>query len=75
VTYHSDVKASISNNVDLPSYTRVDAAVFFTPSERFEARLNVENVLDETYWWTAHNDNNITPGSPTAFRLGVTARF
>lgn len=75
VTYLSDVYASISNAVELPGYTRVDAAVFFTPNEHFEARLNVENVFDETYWWTAHNDNNITPGSPTAFRLGVTARF
>jgi catecholate siderophore receptor len=75
VTHLSEVFASITNGVELPSYTRMDAAIFFTPSERFEARLNVENVLDETYWWTAHNDNNITPGSPTAFRLGVTARF
>jgi catecholate siderophore receptor len=75
VTYLSDVYTSITNGVELPGYTRVDAAIFFAPSERFEARLNVENVLDETYWWTAHNDNNITPGSPTAFRLGVTARF
>lgn len=71
----SDMYASISNAVTLPSFTRVDAAVFFTPSERFEARLNIENLLDETYWWTAHNDNNITPGSPTAFRLGATMRF
>ncbi len=74
-TYQSDVYASISNGVILPSFTRVDAAVFFTLNKHIEAQLNVENVLDETYWGTAHNDNNITPGSPTAFRLGLTARY
>jgi catecholate siderophore receptor len=75
VTHQSDVYASISNAVTLPSYTRVDAAVFFTLNPHLQVQLNVENVLDETYLGTAHNDNNITPGSPTAFRLALTARY
>lgn len=75
VTYQSDVFTSFSNAVELESFTRVDGAVFFTVSDRFEAQLNVENLFDERYFGTAHNDNNITPGSPTAVRLGVTSRF
>ena len=75
VTYQSDVYASISNAVELPSFTRVDGAVFFTLNEHLEAQLNVENLFDESYYATAHNDNNITPGSPTAVRIGVTTRF
>jgi catecholate siderophore receptor len=75
VIHQDDMFASISNAVTLPSFTRVDGAVFFTLNERFEAQLNVENLFDEAYFGTAHNDNNITPGSPTAVRVGLTTRF
>jgi catecholate siderophore receptor len=33
-----------------------------------QAQLNVENLLGERYFPTAHNDNNITPGAPTTVR-------
>lgn len=75
VTHQSEAFASISNAVTLPAFTRVDAALFFSLTENIEAQLNIENLLDETYWATAHNDNNITPGSPTAARLTLRARF
>lgn len=75
VIRQGDQFASISNNVVLPAYTRVDAAIYFSLSERFEAQLNVENLLDKTYFPTSHNDNNITPGSPRAFRASITARL
>jgi catecholate siderophore receptor len=75
VIHQDDMFASISNGVTLPSFTRVDAAVFFTLNDHFEVQLNVENLLDEQYFSTAHNDNNITPGSPTAVRVGLTTRF
>jgi catecholate siderophore receptor len=75
VIHQDEMFASISNAVTLPSFTRVDAAIFFTLNDRFEAQLNVENLLDEEYFATSHNDNNITPGSPTAVRLGLTTRF
>lgn len=75
VIHQDEMFASISNAVTLPSFTRVDAAVFFTLNDRFEAQLNVENLFDENYFATSHNDNNITPGSPTAVRVGLTTRF
>jgi len=75
VIHQTDQFASISNNVTLPGYTRVDAAIYYTLSERFEAQLNVENLFDQTYFPTAHNDNNITPGSPRAFRVSLTGRL
>jgi catecholate siderophore receptor len=75
VIHQDEMFASISNAVTLPSFTRVDAALFFTLNDRFEAQLNVENLFDEDYFATSHNDNNITPGSPTAVRVGLTTRF
>lgn len=75
VTHQSEMFASISNAVTLPEFTRVDAALYFAVSDRTELQLNVENLFDEEYWGSAHNDNNITPGSPTAARLTLRTRF
>jgi Outer membrane receptor for monomeric catechols len=67
--------ANPASNVTLPSYTRVDAAVFFTLNEHLQAQLNVENLLDEDYFQFANSNTNITPGSPRAARLTLTTRF
>ena len=75
VTHQSESFASISNAVELPAFTRVDAALTYALTDTIDAQLNVENIFDETYWAAAHNDNNITPGSPTAARVTLRARF
>jgi catecholate siderophore receptor len=75
VVHQSRSFASISNAVVLPGYTRADAALFFVLSEDLKAQVNIENLFDERYYGTAHNDNNITPGSPRAVRASITARF
>lgn len=75
VTHQTDMFASISNAVILPAYTRVDAAVYYRISDEVKMQVNVENVLDETYWGTAHNDNNITPGAPRSVRVTLTSMF
>lgn len=36
---------------------------------------NVENVLDKKYFLNANSNNNITPGSPTAYKVTLSARF
>lgn len=71
----SDSFVATDNTVVLPGFTRVDAAVFFTPVRRLRAQLNVENLFDEHYFASAHNNNNILPGSPRALRVAVTTRF
>ena len=75
MTHQTDSYATISNAVTLPAFTRVDAALYFAVTERIEVQLNVENLFDEEYWATAHTDNNITPGSPTAGRITLRTRF
>lgn len=74
-THQSEMYSSISNAVTLPAFTRVDAALIYAITDQVEAQLNIENIFNEEYWGTAHNDNNITPGSPTAARLTLRARF
>ena len=73
--HQTEMFAAADNAVELPDFTRVDAGVFFEPNQNLRLQLNVENLLDETYYPNAHNNNNITPGSPLAVRAGVTARF
>jgi catecholate siderophore receptor len=75
VIHQTRMFAAADNAVTLPGFTRVDAAVYFTPSDRLRLQLNVENLLDDTYYPNAHNNNNISPGSPLAVRVGVTANF
>lgn len=64
---------TVSTATLVPSFTRVDAAVFYDVTERLGLQLNVENVLDEAYFSDAHNNNNITVGAPVNARL--TARL
>lgn len=59
----------------LPAFTRVDAAVFYRLSDDVELQLNVENLLDTTYFPDAHNNNNISTGAPLNARLTLGVRF
>jgi catecholate siderophore receptor len=73
--YRSDIFTSTDNTVVLPGYFRVDTAAFWNLNARFAAQLNIENLLGEDYYLFANGNNNITPGSPRAVRLGLTTRF
>jgi catecholate siderophore receptor len=69
------VFASTDNLVALPSFTRADAAVFLRFGRHLRAQANLENLLDTRYYASAHSNNNITPGSPRALRVGLTTLF
>jgi catecholate siderophore receptor len=67
--------AAADNAVELPSYTRVDAAFYFEFSETWQAQVNVENIFDVEYYPSAHNNNNISPGAPRQAFITVRANF
>lgn len=71
----SDMFAAIDNTVLLPAYTRVDAALFYSLTEKIRLQANVENLTDRRYFANADNNTNISPGSPRALRIGLTVRF
>ena len=66
---------TISNLVQLPAYTRIDAAVFFKLTDNINAQINVENITNTTYFPVAHNDVNISTGAPINGRFTVRAKF
>lgn len=59
----------------LPAFTRVDAAAFYRVNDAVEIQLNIENLLDTTYFPDAHNNNNISTGAPLNARLTLSASF
>lgn len=75
VVYRGDIYASTANTVRLPSFTRIDAALYYSVSKALRLQLNLENLFDKKYYASANSNDNITPGSPRALRLGLTANF
>jgi catecholate siderophore receptor len=75
LVYRGEMFTSTDNAVALPSFVRADAAVFAAISEHLRAQLNLENLFDAHYYASAHNNFNITPGSPRAIRVSVSTRF
>ncbi|WP_435418491.1 TonB-dependent siderophore receptor [Parerythrobacter aurantius] len=71
VIYQDEQFAGLSNAVTLPDYWRVDAAAYYHFNDRVTLQLNVENLFDETYYPSAHGDNNIQPAEPFSARIGV----
>ena len=59
----------------LDPITRFDGALFFNQSETLEWQLNIENLSDRHYYSTAHNDNNITIGTPRTVLLSANLSF
>ncbi len=59
----------------LPGYTRYDAAIFGKFSEKLSLQVNLENLTNKEYALYAHNNNNITPGSPITGRATLIYNF
>ncbi len=75
VLRRADMFAGIDNTVILPSYTRADAAVYVSLTEKLRLQANVENLFDTRYYINADSNNNISPGSRRSLRVGLIARF
>ncbi len=68
-TYQSSFFVQEDNSVEVPGYTRLDAAAYYQLSDTVRLQLNVENLLGEDYFPDAHSNNNITTGRPRNARL------
>lgn len=75
VTHQSSQFATNDNSVRIPAFTRVDAALYYDVSEKVQVQLNVENLFDETYYPSVHNNDNISTGEPLNARLTVKFGF
>lgn len=70
-TYQDSFFVREDNSVEVPSYTRIDAAAYYDVNASLRVQLNIENLLDDTYFPDAHSNDNISTGRPLNARLTV----
>jgi catecholate siderophore receptor len=59
----------------LSGYTRLDAAIYGQFTKNLRLQINLENLMNKEYALSAHNNNNIVPGSPLAGRATLIYNF
>lgn len=59
----------------LPSWTRVDGAIYYKLSRRYDLALNIHNLLDKHYIQGAESANDLIPGEQRLITLSFGARF
>jgi len=75
LTHQDESFINNSNTAVLPSYTRIDAAAYYTVSDRLSLQLNIENLTDELYFPHSHATHQATVGAPLNARLTANYRF
>jgi len=59
----------------LPSYTRWDAAAYWTLSNDTSVQLNIENLTNTDYYPHAHSTHQATVGEKINARLSINYSF
>ncbi len=75
IAYQDESFINNGNSAILPSYTRVDAAVYYDVSENLRLQLNVENLTDKLYFPHAHSTHQASVGAPLNAQFSVSGRF
>ena len=60
---------------DLPDYVRLDLGASYEFTENVQARLQLQNLTDKTYYTSANGRDRVTVGQPFNATLGVRVRF
>ena len=76
VNYESErfTNSDSTTRVALPSYTTVDAGVYFE-QENYSIAFNIENIFDELYFDGGSRDTQIYPGEPRKLSLTFSTKF
>ena len=75
LTHQDESFINNSNTARLPSYTRLDAALYYEWSDDVQVRLNLQNIGDTVYFPSSHSTHQATVGAPFHARLAVTMNF
>jgi iron complex outermembrane recepter protein len=59
----------------LPAWTRVDGAVYYKFTRRYDLALNVHNLLDKQYIFAAQSATTLNPGEQRTITLSFDAHF
>ena len=75
LTYQDSSFINNGNTATLPSYTRIDGAVYYEVSDTLRIQVNVENVTDELYFPNSHSTHQASVGAPLNARLAIIGRY
>ncbi|MCE5232816.1 MAG: TonB-dependent siderophore receptor [Mizugakiibacter sp.] len=75
IVHRGAIFANVDNQVTLPAFTRVDAALYWTLDPSMQVQLNIENLGNKRYFASANSNNNISPGAPRSAWLSVNFHY
>lgn len=74
--YSGDKVPWFTRSFKLPAYTLLDLAVYYSPGKsNLQLAMNINNLLDKTYWLGAQNYLRLFPGAPRNIMFTATYRF
>ncbi|MGN6420042.1 MAG: TonB-dependent siderophore receptor [Pseudobacter sp.] len=74
--YSGDKVPWFTRSFKLPAYTVLDLAVYYSPGKsNLQLAMNINNLLDKTYWLGAQNYLRLFPGAPRNIMFTATYRF
>lgn len=76
IQYSGDKLGWYDRTLELPSYTVLDAVVYYKPfNSNFEFNFKVNNLLNEEYWTGAISNQRLFPGASRNFMFSTRYRF
>ncbi|KEQ29675.1 ferrichrome-iron receptor [Pedobacter antarcticus 4BY] len=73
IQYSGDKLPLYIRDFILPAYTVIDAAIYYSPAaSKVQLSMNMNNVLNKTYWVGAQNYLRLFPGTPRNVMFNVT---
>ncbi|MBW4509446.1 MAG: TonB-dependent siderophore receptor [Scytonematopsis contorta HA4267-MV1] len=72
--YVGEIAADLANTLELPSYFRTDAAIFYE-REQFRAALNFRNLFDVEYYTAWGSGENVYLGNPFTVQGTISWKF
>lgn len=74
--YSGDKVPWFTRAFKVPAYTLLDMALYYHPGKsNMQLALNVNNVMDKTYWIGAQNYLRLFPGAPRNVMITATYKF
>ncbi|WP_288375852.1 TonB-dependent siderophore receptor [uncultured Chryseobacterium sp.] len=75
VLYQSSKIPWFTRSFELPAYTTIDAALYYTPAKTVQLSFNLNNITNKVYWIGAQNYLRLFPGTPRNYLLTATYKF
>ena len=73
--YQGESYINNDEGAELPDFVRFDAAAYYQINDSLRLQLNIENLLDEEYYPSAHSTHQATVGEPLHARFAIVGSF